>query len=134
MTIHSLKNCLNDQFDQGLLIHMNAKNTITLIKFLVLSNALCVAVVLRQATVVHGDGPNGFGEILIKGFMALLSLGLYILMCINVWLFFRRPFHDYFPSAITAITCILMFFGYVSLDDACSDQQGYCRNWHMTSN
>ena len=111
---------------------MNSKKTKAIMKFLLFFNALCVAVVLRQATVVHGDGPNGFGEMLLKGTMAYLSLGLYLCLCVSTWLFFRRPFEDGLSTATVVLTCILTFFGYVSVYDACADKDGYCREWQIS--
>ncbi|MEC7120130.1 MAG: hypothetical protein VXW65_09550 [Pseudomonadota bacterium] len=111
---------------------MNANKTKAITKFLLFFNVLCVVVVLRQATVVHGDGAGGFGEVIIKGFMASLSLVIYLSVCISAWMFFRRPFHDRLPTVTILLSCILIFFGYVSVYDACYDKEGYCREWRIT--
>jgi len=111
---------------------MNSNKTKAITKFLLFFNALCVVVVLRQATVVHGDGGGGFGEVIIKGFMACLSLVLYLSVCVSAWMFFRRPFDNGLLVATILLSCILIFFGYVSLYDACYDKEGYCREWRIT--
>ena len=41
--------------------------------FLVI-NALFLAIVLRQCSIVHGDGPGGFGEFILKGLLAHVSI------------------------------------------------------------
>ena len=95
-------------------------------------NALFLLVVLRQFSVVHGDGPGGFGELLLKGLLTQVSILCFVLLIV----YLRRLSRDVAGThlnifGICLITAIIIFSFTVSLFDACTNEKGFCRNWNI---
>lgn len=95
-------------------------------------NALFLLVILRQCSVVHGDGPGGFGEILLKGLLAQVSILCFILLIAS----FRYLSRDVASTRLAIFgvcltTAVLLFSFLVSLFDACTNDKGFCKNWNI---
>ncbi|UYK72822.1 hypothetical protein [Xanthomonas sacchari] len=94
--------------------------------------ALFLVVVLRQVSVIHGDGPGGFGELLLKGLLAQVSILCFALLIVCL----RRVSRDVAAPRLSMFgvyltTAVITFSFAVSLFDACADEKGYCRNWEI---
>jgi hypothetical protein len=81
---------------------------------------------MKEATIIKGDGPGGFGEMIIKSAITLPTLALYF---ITLTLSLRSlRFNKFFIFFIIA-TLWFIFLATLAIWDACSDDKGYCRNW-----
>lgn len=95
-------------------------------------NAMFVATILRQCTIVHGDGPGGFGEVLVKGMLAQISLAAFICVLVSARSTLKnRDRKRGVPWVSLLATATLAAIFILCLQDACSDQAGYCRSWRV---
>jgi hypothetical protein len=98
-----------------------------------LSNAALLILIIRCAGIIRGDGPGGFGEVIIKGIIANLSL-LFAATGLLASVAFCRSKKS---SLLLLLACILstlalVFFSAACVQDACSDGGGYCRHGHLS--
>jgi hypothetical protein len=94
-------------------------------------NAFLFYIVLRGAFVIHGDGPGGFGEFIIKGFMLWVSMSLFITGFVSTRSINKKDSHNikFNIFLCTIATVVLILFCGIMVIDACTNNQGYCRNW-----
>jgi len=81
---------------------------------------------------IRGDGPGGFGEVIIKAFLSLSSGAILIasLISIAITCYSQKPQH--FWAGVSTLTRVaLIIFAAVAVQSACSDNGGYCRNWGL---
>tara|TARA_R100000322_G_scaffold166766_1_gene133712 strand:- start:28 stop:387 length:360 start_codon:yes stop_codon:yes gene_type:complete len=85
-------------------------------------NAFLLAPILRNTTVIRGDGPAGFGELITKGFIAYLCAAFFIgglTASIKLW---RGSKDSFRLKALSVVTSsLLLFFSAVAVFEACSD-------------
>lgn len=95
-------------------------------------NALFLLAVLRQCTVVHGDGPGGFGEVVIKGLLAQFSIIMFVFAAASAHAVSRCEKTAFLPfCAFMFSTLVLVAIFSFSIQDACSNNEGYCKQWRM---
>ncbi len=102
---------------------------------LTLLNLSMVAVVFRGSSIIHGDGPGGFVEVVIKQFLLLASL----LMFAAATLLYRAAARAagiqkirFFLLGVTA-TSILIGVCWMFVYEACANDKGHCRNWKLAA-
>ena len=101
-------------------------------RLLLTINAHFLLVIFRQCSVVHGDGPGGLGEILIKGLLAQVSILCFILFIVSLRRLSIRVAGARLAIAGVCLTTAFILFSFMaSLFDACSDGKGICRNWDI---
>lgn len=113
-------------------------NTIQKLIFLLaynLLNALLLFLVILGSSVIHHDGPTGFSESLLKGILPWIASSLFIVAVIFSTVNMIEDYHaDAFeilcPTCVL-ITFVLLLLGGFMLAEACSNNQGYCRNWTL---
>jgi hypothetical protein len=100
---------------------------------LTLLNLLMVAVIFRGSFIIYGDGPGGFGEVVVKQFLLLASL----LMFAAATLLYRAALSAvgvqmtrFFFLGVAA-TSILMGVCWIFVYEACANDKGHCRNWKL---
>ncbi|MFL1464446.1 hypothetical protein [Marinobacter sp. HN1S83] len=95
-------------------------------------NASLLAPILRSATVIRGDGPAGFTELIIKGFIAYICVAFFIgglRASIKLW---RGSKDSFRLKALSIVTSsLLLFFSAVAVFEACSDDAGNCSGWQF---
>ena len=97
-------------------------------------NAFFLAVVLRQCSIVHGDGPNGFGEFILKGLLAHTSIASFGFLAFSLWHLSKESkgkLGVFFVALIASTVLLLSFL--VSLIDACENEKGHCRRWSLVT-
>ena len=101
------------------------------VAFLVI-NALFLAIVLRQCSIVHGDGPGGFGEFILKGLLAHVSIASFGCLAFTLHRLSKgtKGRIGIFFIALTTSTVLFLAFS-LSLIDACENGEGYCRQWTL---
>ena len=95
-------------------------------------NALFLAIVLRQCSIVHGDGPGGFGEFILKGLLAHVSIASFGCLAFSLYRLSKETkgrIGVFFIALATSTVLFLAFF--ISLIDACENGEGYCRQWTL---
>jgi hypothetical protein len=94
-------------------------------------NAFLLYFILRGAFVVHGDGPGGFGEFIIKVFMLNISVLLFSTGFMSIRSINKKEGKNIKTNIFlcTLATVVLMLFCGIMVIDACTNNQGYCRNW-----
>ena len=97
-------------------------------------NIFLLFIISRGASVIYGDGPSGFGEVMVKGILELFSFFLFLGSLILTALIYKNKnleskFNIFIIFLITAITIILISISSLMISDACSNNKGYCRNW-----
>jgi hypothetical protein len=102
---------------------------------LTLLNLSMVAVIFRGSIIIYGDGPGGFGEVMIKQFLVLASL----LMFAAATLLYRAALRAvgiqktrFFLLGLTA-TSILIGICWIFVYEACANDKGHCRNWKLAA-
>jgi hypothetical protein len=95
-------------------------------------NVLSLCVVLRQCSVIHSDGPGGFGELIVKGMLAQVSILCFIFFIVS----FRRLSKNAAGRRLATFgiyltTSVLLFSFILSLVDACDNEKGFCKNWNV---
>ncbi len=102
---------------------------------LTLLNLSMVAVVFRGSIIIYGDGPGGFGEVMIKQFLVLASL----LMFAAATLLYRAALRSagiqktrFFLLGLTA-TSILIGICWIFVYESCANDKGHCRNWKLAA-
>ena len=96
-------------------------------------NAFLLYIVFHGAFVINADGPGGFGESIIKAFLFFISISIFILGLASTGVFNKPNNQHYKINYFLAIvaTIILVFSSGVMIADACSNDNGYCRNWSI---
>lgn len=94
-------------------------------------NLSLLLVIFRGGVVINGDGPGGFGEIIIKGIILQTSIILFFVGLLSSVSIFRTEIINLKPNMTISIvaTFILILFCWIMVADACSNKYGYCRNW-----
>jgi hypothetical protein len=97
-----------------------------------LSNAALLILIIRCARIIRGDGPGGFGEVIIKGIIANLSL-LFVATGLVASVAFCHSKRNSLLLLLACIlsTLVLVFFSAACAQDACSDGEGHCRQGHL---
>jgi uncharacterized membrane protein YhaH (DUF805 family) len=99
-----------------------------------LINVVIFILCIRLTNIIRSDGPTGFGELIIKSWIFILSLALF---CSGIALSFKqyratKPRIVYFCTGLL-ITMVLAFFAVLGVIEACNDSKGYCRNWQIVA-
>ena len=91
-------------------------------------NAIFLAVVLRQCTIIHGDGPGGFGELILKGLLAHISLACFACLAVSLRQLSREATGKLAAFCVALTTTIILSSAFaLALLDACTNEKGYCR-------
>lgn len=98
-----------------------------------LLNASLLAWVIRTMTIIRSDGPGGFGELIIKGYITNICLALFIFSVVISVKAFRARKASLLIMLCLVPTAILLFFSGVAVVEACTDDGGYCREWQLAS-
>ena len=95
-------------------------------KFLI--NLTLFIVYTMDAFVIRGDGPNGFGEFVIKGIILLAGLIFLIASAVSLTVIESSESPRSFLIVIYKFSTFwLVLFAILAIFDACSDHGGYCR-------
>lgn len=99
-----------------------------------LINASLLALIYRNATVIRGDGPAGFSELIIKGFITHICLAFFVGGIIASIKIYRASKDRFRLKALCIVTfSVLLFFSAVAVVESCSDDAGHCREWRILS-
>lgn len=96
-----------------------------------LFNSALFSLFIREALMIRGDGPGGFGELILKllmSHMALALLALGLIASFKVFCTEKRGWGSI--TACVVATLILIGFSAIAVAAACMDDRGHCRNWH----
>jgi len=96
-----------------------------------LINVFLVFIVYCGTSVIHGDGPVGFFEVIVNGLIQLFASSLFLYGLLLSILSYKNEKFYIFPIKVIAviITVILILISYPMINNACSNDKGYCRNW-----
>ncbi len=113
---------------------LSKKQKLIVLLFYNLINILLFYIVFRGASVIYGDGPAGFGEVLVKGILETYSFFLFLGGLILSRLIYKSNSLKsksgiFFIFIIILITMVLISISRLMIIDACSNSKGYCRNW-----
>lgn len=94
-------------------------------------NAFLLFIVLRGAFVIHGDGPVGFGEFIVKSFMLGISWFSFIVGFVSIRMINKEEGRNIggYVFLCASVMVVLMLLCGVMVFDACANSQGYCRDW-----
>ena len=96
-----------------------------------LINAVLVAMVVRNTTIIRSDGPGGFGELIIKGLMTNICLALFIFGVVVSVKACRTDKAGSLIALCIFSSAVLLFFSGVAVVEACTDDGGHCRGWQL---
>lgn len=85
-------------------------------------------------SIIRSDGPSGFFEFIIKGWIFLFSVTVFFAGAIISFKQLRadRPSYVYLFICLL-ITIMLIFFAALGVMEACEDTKGYCRGWQINA-
>ncbi|QMT35264.1 hypothetical protein [Neisseria wadsworthii] len=88
-------------------------------------------IVSKQYRFIYGDGPVGFIEMMIKVLIFSLSEVIFMLAIIFVGLsLIAYPEKRHIKKVWFMTTC-LSAFGFLMIDEACSNTVGFCQKWRL---
>lgn len=83
-------------------------------------NASLLTLIYRNATVIRGDGPAGFSEPIIKGFISYICLAFFVGGLIASIKIYRVSKDRFRLKALCIVTSsLLLFFSAVAVVEAC---------------
>ena len=93
---------------------------------------MLLSLVLREVSIIRGDGPVGFSETMLKGIYGFLILIISLIGWISSVIFalrkMRNGTHNFlYIGAVVWLT----FFAFISVMSACGDDGGYCQHWSI---
>ncbi len=99
-----------------------------------LFNTALLSLFLREALIIRGDGPVGFGELILKLLMSQMALALLAMGLIASFKAYRADQFGWRSiTACVMATSILVGFSAIAVAEACMDDRGHCRDWHWYS-
>lgn len=99
-----------------------------------LFNLAALSLFFREALIIRGDGPGGFGELILKLLMSQMALALLAMGLIGSFKAYRADQFGWRSiTACVMATSILVGFSAIAVAEACMDDRGHCRNWHWYS-
>ncbi len=99
-----------------------------------LFNLAALSLFFREALIIRGDGPVGFGELILKLLMSQMALALLAMGLIASFKAYRADKFGWRSiTACVMATSILVGFSAIAVAEACMDDRGHCRNWHWYS-
>ncbi|EGZ45610.1 hypothetical protein HMPREF9370_1560 [Neisseria wadsworthii 9715] len=94
-------------------------------------NGFMTWIVSKQYRFIYGDGPVGFIEMMIKVLIFSLSEVIFMLAIIFVGLsLIAYPEKRHIKKVWFMTTC-LSAFGFLMIDEACSNTVGFCQKWRL---
>lgn len=97
-----------------------------------LINVSLLALIYRNATVIRGDGPAGFSELIIKGFITYICFMFFVGGLTASIKIYRVSKDKFRLKALCIVTSsLLLFFSAVAVVEACSEDAGHCREWRI---
>ena len=99
-----------------------------------LINVVGLILCVHLTTIIRSKGPSGFGELIIKSLILLLSFASFylgIVLSVKQYRAAKLRFVYFFICFL--ITILLAFFAVLGVIEACSDSKGYCRNWRIVA-
>jgi hypothetical protein len=96
-----------------------------------LINLMLVSFFFRQATIIRGDGPGGFGEFVVKGLLLWVALGFFAAGVISSVLSCKGDKPEMKLRKLWIVPMILFLLSSLGLYEACSDGAGHCRHWQL---
>lgn len=96
-----------------------------------LFNSALLSLFVREALIIRGDGPRGFGELILKLLMSHIALALLAMGLIaSIKAFRADKGSGWLTIACVVSTSILLGFSSIAVMEACMDDRGHCRAWH----
>lgn len=98
----------------------------------ILINLVFFAIFIKEASIVRGDGPVGFGELALKGLAILITIPILLISIACSFFTSSNMKRRFILIIVYAITTIwLIFLAAIAVIDACSDKKGHCRDWSL---
>lgn len=97
-----------------------------------LTNLSLLALIYRNGTIIRGDGPAGFAELIVKGFITYICFVFFVgglTASIKIYRVSKDSFR--LKALCIATFSLLVFFSAIAVVEACSDDAGHCRQWHI---
>ena len=91
-------------------------------------NVALFAITSINTFTIRGDGPSGFGEVVVKAIIFIICIALLISSAISLTSIERSASPRKVPELISSLSAFLLaLFAILAIVDACSDQGGHCR-------
>jgi hypothetical protein len=97
-------------------------------------NLVLLIICFHFTTTIRSDGPSGFIELIIKGWILALSISFWVtglIFSVRKYCYENPRTLCFFGCVLTSV--LLLFFSTLGVIDACSDGKGYCRNWQIVA-
>ncbi|MGM9485460.1 hypothetical protein ACS5PN_30005 [Roseateles sp. NT4] len=96
-----------------------------------LINLVLFATFFKEATIIRGDGPGGFGEAALKGLLLLNALAAFIAGVVSSVVAYRESWSGSRLWRPAVASLVLLLFAVLAVCEACSDGAGHCRHWQI---